>query len=214
MSSPMSLSALNNLCFEIIIRDYFDLESVYTLYKDISSDSLYNLIIFWLLNKQHKYDHLLDGPAVNCIDYSILDWDSSWDTSHMYENAIVFNMRMVQLESYSWTSGDSLSELSFAFLQNLTAIDFDIQLFSFVLDHMHIMYSYQIVKLQGILLRMCDNCAIHYFPEQIEDQVDRHLVIDRPEAREFLQDTTNWCANCVRKPLFLVFDERNCPGNH
>lgn len=214
MSSPLSLSALNKLCFEVIIRDYFDLESVYTLYKDIEEESLQNLLSFWVFNKNHKYDHLLDGPVFNGLDICVLDWTAIWDTSNFFENAYVFRERMVQLESYSWTSGSSLNELSFAFLQNLEQLDYDQQLFSFVYDTMHIMYSFHIVKLSDVLLRMCEHCSVNYFPGQIEDEVNRHCIIERPEARHFFQDPTNWCANCVRKPLFLLFDERTCPGNH
>lgn len=214
MSSPLTLSALNKLCFEIIIKDYFDLESVYTLYQDIEEESLQHLIVFWLFNKQHKYDHLLDGPCPSSFGYHFLDCGTYWDTSNMYENALVFHARMIELEAYSWTSGESLKELPFAFLQNLSVIDFDTQGFSFVLDKMHINYHFYILKLKDVLIRICENCFLNYFSEQTENEVNNHTVIERPEARNFFQDPTNWCGNCVRKPLFLLFDERNCPGNH
>ncbi|GBO20014.1 hypothetical protein AVEN_274500-1 [Araneus ventricosus] len=164
----------------------------------------------WNSKRASIFNYLLTSPNELHLpfnDFASADWlNDSW-----FQDDYLFNLRLMVLESLRWDERPKLSNLEYAFLMNL---NFDTYKPLFVEDPAHVNISFYSVRTYGAQSYVCDECFFKLSSCEGEDSHDSHRVNLKLEQESFFKSPYNWCANCITQPLFWLFDERSCPGNH
>ena len=97
----------------------------------------------------------------------------------------------------------------FAYLMSLRSASVSF----FMEDPTHVVTAYYSLMKKGFPeMRMCPPCYRHdtVFRSWNAMISKHHEVLDMIDVIDFMQDSVNWCDNCILTPLFSFMDEETC----
>lgn len=161
-----------------------------------------SLMQYFKDNKSSKYNEKLQAVLI-----------PEWLETNVTEDELTEEqMKMIRdhgLDMWDWSTPMLIPPDLFAHLMSLRSASVAF----FIEDPTHVILAYySLIKRGYPEVRMCPNCYRRdtVFTSWNAHIIKTHEVLEMIEVIDFMQDSVNWCDNCILTPLFSFLDEDTC----